>query len=136
MILIVTTYNWLHGNISKSYPDSTMEESNVEKQVLIAKSPILRMVYAQKHCIENKRLILGEMTYEPQSLFINDKYVGSVARINEKTLIINLIKIPKNNYSVQLNKTFMPTHFIQNDAYSYRPVCGELEPVIRTIRFF
>lgn len=28
----------------------------------------------------------------------------------------------------------MPTHFIQND--SYRPVCGELEPVIRTIRFF
>lgn len=33
------------------------------------------------------------MTYEPQSLFINDKYVGSVARINKKTLIINLIKI-------------------------------------------
>lgn len=28
----------------------------------------------------------------------------------------------------------MPTHFIQNDAY--RPVYGELEPVIRTIRFF
>lgn len=54
---VVTAYNWLHGNISKSYPDSTMEESNVEKQVLIAKSPKLRMVYAQKHCIENKRLI-------------------------------------------------------------------------------
>lgn len=57
-----------------------------------------------------------------------------MARINEKTLIINLIKTPKNNYSVQLNKTFMPTHFIQNDAYI--PVCGQLEPVIRTIRFF
>lgn len=127
---LTTTTNWLHKDVSSLSKNDDIE-SNMNKTISILKSPILRMVYGQKNYIESDivRRDLGKMVYEPQTLFINDKFIGSVGVV-KNTLVVNFLKVEDSTVK---DKTFLPTHYIHDD--SLRQLHGEMEPLVRTIKF-
>nr|YP_009449460.1 hypothetical protein [Hirsutella vermicola]AQT19610.1 hypothetical protein [Hirsutella vermicola] len=126
----VTCYNWLHNSLGSHKDGVWLDEKIAKYGSEIMNSKILRMIYTQRHLVLNQPEFeeeVGTMSYTPQTLFKNDKFIGSVGRLNN-TLVINFFKndrLPK--------KEFYPSHYVYDDKL--RHVHCELEPIENTIDF-
>lgn len=131
---LTTSVNWIHKNISDPF-ESRHVWLNGEQMLKIARSPILRMVYTQKKFLEfgYGQPSLNGMAYVEQSVFSNDKFIGSVGRV-KGTLIVNFIKADADSRINTGSKYFLPTHYVADDRY--RPIDGELRPIELTLKIF
>lgn len=129
---LVTTYNWLHKDLGPSRDGIWLGEQDVKHGVDIMNSKILRMVYIQRCIVEledNFRRELGIFKYQPQTIFKNEKYTGSVGRINN-TLVVNFLKNDTVRRDLRL---FSPTHYVHDEALRQDRLATE--PVVQAIRF-
>ncbi|YP_009252425.1 hypothetical protein A8G56_gp15 (mitochondrion) [Hirsutella rhossiliensis] len=130
---IATCYNWLHRCVA---PDKNgvwlTEEKDIKHGIIIAKSKILSMLYMQRYIVSTQaefKQEVGTLNYIPQTLFKNDKFIGSVGRING-TLVINFLK---NDGRLTSKREFWPSYYVHDE--SLRHVNQELEPIRHTIEF-
>ena len=128
-----TCYNWLHSNVNTPNDGVWLtEQEDIKHGVIIAKSKILSMLYMQRYVVSHQEEFkreVGTLFYEPQTLFKNDKFIGSVGRIN-KTLVVNFIK---NDGRFTSKRGFWPSYYVHDE--SLRHAHQELEPIKHTIEF-
>jgi predicted Zn-dependent protease with MMP-like domain len=129
----VECFNWFHDNAMEDVNTSLWPRESDMAIAQIANSPILRMVYAQQEVVKRHTLFkrdVGDLSYKQLVTFKNDRFIGSVARV-QNTLVINFIEL---NKLPPTKKYFMPTHIVQDE--SLRHINCELEPVKWAIGFF
>nr|UEX92730.1 hypothetical protein [Ophiocordyceps lanpingensis] len=130
---IATCYNWLHRSVAPAKDGVWFtEEKDIQHAIIIAQSKILSMLYMQRYVVSGQaefQLEVGTLNYKPQTLFKNDKFIGSVGKINN-TLVINFLK---NDGQLTSKRQFFPSYYVHDE--SLRHVNHELEPIRQTIEF-
>jgi len=92
------------------------------------------MVYAQNKLLGQKFIQthitkeIGKSSFEKQSIFVSDRYIGSVSRL-KNTLIVNIIT---NKFQYDKQKTFYPSHYTLDLTDPSED--GKLQPVTLTLR--
>ena len=130
-----STTNFIHKEIKANL--NYVDVRSIQTARWIERSPILRIVYEQQLMVENKvmqeRYFKTELKYKPCTLFVNEKFLGSVGRISN-TLIVNLVRL--ENLHSPIKKTFLPTHYMANPNIKHLEANIEYEPIWSTIKIF
>lgn len=114
----IKTTNWIHKNAKLSDRPRLWTPKDTDHMLRLANSSIFKLMFVQKDRIFADKTLKSFCPQGclPQTVFINDKYIGSTARVND-ILIVNFVKrVDVGVTNVNNTGLFFPTYYIPNNS--------------------